>query len=159
MPFDWRKLERLLSLQIGDTANEQVVFAAYSALNGEFDNMICVLKLVTNLEKGNTFEVKCKGLTEDSREKLAEALATFISVDNTRASVSPWVSSGTIKKCTKWSYKKISAVYKHAVVIEGEEVLTLLPQERGTQKFFVTTYKIPEGKWEDWVALCQSLYQ
>ena len=109
--------------------------------------------------QGNTFGVKGKGLTEDSREKLAEALATFISVDNTRASVSPWVSSGTIKKCTKLSYKKISAAYKHAVVIEGEEVLTLLPQERGTQKFFVTTYKIPEGKWEDWVALCQSLYQ
>ena len=48
MPFDWRKLERLLSLQIGDTANEQVVFTAYSAPNGEFDNMICVLKSVTN---------------------------------------------------------------------------------------------------------------
>ena len=48
MPFDWRKPERLLSLQIGDTANEQVVFTAYSALNGEFENMVCVLKLVTN---------------------------------------------------------------------------------------------------------------
>ena len=48
MPFDWRKPERLLALQIGDTANEQVLFTAYSAPNGECDNMICVLKLVTN---------------------------------------------------------------------------------------------------------------
>ena len=60
---------------------------------------------------------------------------------------------------------KFSEVCKHAVVIEGEEVLTLRPQERGTQKFFVTTDKIPDGKWrpplmdEDWVALCESLYQ
>ena len=45
MPFDWRELERLLSLQIGDTANEQVVFTAYSALNGEFDNMILCLEI------------------------------------------------------------------------------------------------------------------
>ena len=50
------------------------------------------------------------------------------------------------------------------MVIEGEEVLTLRPQERGTHELFVTTDKIPGGKWrpplmdEDWVALCQSLY-
>ena len=43
---------------------------------------------------------------------------------------------------------KFSGEYKHAVVIEGEEVLTLRPQERGTHKLFVTTDKIPEGKME-----------
>ena len=49
--------------------------------------MVCVLKLVTHLVNGNKFGVKAKGLTEGSREKLAEALATFISLDNARALV------------------------------------------------------------------------
>ena len=40
MPYDWRKPKRLLTLLIGETANEQVVFTAYSAPNGECDNMI-----------------------------------------------------------------------------------------------------------------------
>ena len=70
-----------------ETANEQVVFPAYSAPDGDCDIMICVSKLATNLVKGNKFGVKVKGLTGDSREKPAEASATFISVDNTRAFV------------------------------------------------------------------------
>ena len=42
--------------------------------------MVCVSKLVT-------VGVNVNGLTEGSREKLAEALETFISVDNARALV------------------------------------------------------------------------
>ena len=42
---------------------------------------------------------------------------------------------------------KFSREYKHALVSEEEEVLTLRPEERGTQTFFVTTDKTPEGKW------------
>ena len=38
--------------------------------------MICVLKLVTNLVKVNRFGEKVRSLTESSRRKLAEALAT-----------------------------------------------------------------------------------
>ena len=48
MPYDWRKLDRLLT-QIGDTAHDQMVFRAHSALGGECDNRIELLKLVTNL--------------------------------------------------------------------------------------------------------------
>ena len=43
-----------------------------------------MLKLVTNQVKGNKFGVNVKGFMENSREKLAESLAIFISVDNTR---------------------------------------------------------------------------
>ena len=52
-----------------------------------------------------------------------------------------------------------------ASVVEGEDVLTLHPEERGSQKLFVDTSRIPKEKWgpplmqEDWVALCQALYQ
>ena len=32
MPYDWRKPNRLVTLQIGDTANDQTIFPAYSVL-------------------------------------------------------------------------------------------------------------------------------
>ena len=41
----------LQSLQCVDTANEQVVFPAYGAPDGERDNVIGALKLLTNLIK------------------------------------------------------------------------------------------------------------
>ena len=71
LPFDWRKQNRLLTLQNEDTANEQVVFRAYNAPGGESHNMVWVLKLVTDLVKGTKCGVKIKGLAEDSREKVA----------------------------------------------------------------------------------------
>ena len=47
-PYDWRKPNRLLTLQFRDTAKEQVVFPLYGgAPNGECDNMISVWKLAT----------------------------------------------------------------------------------------------------------------
>ena len=36
-----RKLNRLLTLQKGDKEHEQVVFPAYGAPDGEWDNIIC----------------------------------------------------------------------------------------------------------------------
>ena len=48
MPYDWRKPNHLLTLQIGHTANDQMVFLAYTALGGERD-YICVVMLVTKL--------------------------------------------------------------------------------------------------------------
>ena len=60
---------------------------------------------------------------------------------------------------------KFSEEYKDAMVIEGDEVLIVRPEERGTQNILVNTDKIPRGKWrplsmfEDWVVLCQALYQ
>ena len=51
-PYDWRKANRLFILQIGDTANEQVVFVAAGAPDGGRDNMNSALKLVTKLENG-----------------------------------------------------------------------------------------------------------
>ena len=74
-------------LQVGDTTNARVLFTAHTALDEECDNMICVLKSVANLVKGNNFGMNVQGLVEDSREKLAGALSTFISVGNVRALV------------------------------------------------------------------------
>ena len=37
-PYDWRKPNRLLTLQIGDATNVQVVFLACGAQDGELDN-------------------------------------------------------------------------------------------------------------------------
>ena len=68
-----------------DTANDQIVFLAYSAFGEACGNIIVVLKLITNLMKGNNFGVGVKSLTASSKSRLAEALATFISVDNVRA--------------------------------------------------------------------------
>ena len=46
-----------------------------------------MLKLVTNLIKGDKLGVEVKNLTGGSKERLAEALASFISVHNARALV------------------------------------------------------------------------
>ena len=104
--------------------------------------MVCVLKLVTNLlKKGNRFGVEVKGLTEGSREKLAEALATVISVNNTLVTM---VDLGQFQEVHEVVLPNISEEYKGAMVIEEEEVLTLLPEESGTQTLFVNTGEIPE---------------
>ena len=52
MPYDWRKPNRLLTLQVGDTANDLQVLLACSAFGGECDRIV-MLKLITNLVKGH----------------------------------------------------------------------------------------------------------
>ena len=55
-PCDWRKPNSLLTLQFGDTAKEQLVFAAYGAPHGECDSMTSALKRVPNLIKVTSLE-------------------------------------------------------------------------------------------------------
>ena len=43
------------------------------------------------------------------------------------------------------SFNKL--LQKEAVVTEGEEVMFLRPEERGTQQLFVNTSKIPIEQW------------
>ena len=92
----------LLTLQVVDTAHDQIVFLAYSAPGGGCDNMILELKLTTNLVQGNGFGVEVKEPDGKWQELGGESMATFFSVDNARASVT-MVSWGCVKKCMKWS--------------------------------------------------------
>ena len=67
-------------------------------------------------------------------------------MDNTRA----LVTMGELAQFEK-AHKLVlpsfdNEVYKHAEVIEGEEVMTLRPEEQGTQTLFVNTSLIPEEK-------------
>ena len=70
--------------------------------------------------------MEVKGLAESGKGKLAEALATLISVDY----VSALVTIGELER-----YKQVHEIvlpefdreYTEACVIEGEEVLTLHP--------------------------------
>ena len=80
-------------------------------------------------------------------ERLADALATFISVDNARALVTmaELALFKEVHKVTSPSLKK--EVYTDAKVVEGEEVTILRLVEQGTQTFFMTTSKIPNDKW------------
>ena len=57
------------------------------APDGECDNIIRALKLVTNLTKGKELGVEVKGFTDSSQERLAEPFGTFFSPDNARALV------------------------------------------------------------------------
>ena len=101
--------------------------------------MVCVLKLVTHLVKANKFVVKVKGFTEGSREKLAEAPATFVSVDTAS------VTMGELGHC-KGAHEvvpKLSKEFKDVDVNEGEEVLTLHPEERGTHKKCSEQIRLP----------------
>ena len=79
--------------------------------------------------KANKFGVQVKGLTEGSREKLAEALATFVSVDNAKALVTVG-KLGQHKAIREVVILKFSEEYQDAMVMEGDEVLTLRPEER-----------------------------
>ena len=58
------KSKRLLTLQIGDTANEQVVSPVHGAPDGECDFLMCALKLVTNVTKRKQAGVVVEGLTK-----------------------------------------------------------------------------------------------
>ena len=81
-------------------------------------------------------------MTESCKGKMAEAPATFISVDNARALV-------TVGELVR--YKEVHDIvlpnfyveFTEVCAIEGEEVLTLRFEERGTQKCFVNTCTIP----------------
>ena len=53
----WRKPSGLLTLQIADAAQEQVLFSAYGASDGECDKMFCALQLITNLTKEEIKEI------------------------------------------------------------------------------------------------------
>ena len=72
--------------------------------------MISVMKLVTNFIKSSKLGVKVQGLTESSKNRLADVLQAFISVDNTRK----------------------NEVCRETVVMEGAEELTLRAEEQGT---------------------------
>ena len=99
------------------------------------------------------------------RKQLAEALATFISVDNARARVTVG-KLGRYKEVREIVLPKVDKEYTEACVIEGEDALTrrLKREELEKKKNFVNTEQIPRGKWgppfmeEDWVVLCQALY-
>ena len=69
--YDWRKPNRLLTLQIGDAVDEQVVVPEYWAPDGKCDKMISALKLVTHLTKGNKLGVVVQGFTESNKNTLA----------------------------------------------------------------------------------------
>ena len=84
-----------------------------------------MLKLVTNFVNGKKLGVKAQGFTEGSREKLAEAPATFISVDNTRA-LDTMGELGHFKVVRKVVLPKLSKEFADGCAVEGEEVLEIL---------------------------------
>ena len=140
-----RKPNRLITLQIGNKANDQIVCLAYRALAGERDNMIVVLKLIVSLAKTNSLGVEVKRLTDSSKEKLAEARTTFISVDKVRT----LVKMGELvryKEAHEMVFRTFDKKYTEAYVIEGEEVLTVRPEENeDTEILCKHTDKTPRG--------------
>ena len=99
-PYDWREPHRLLTLQIGATANEQVVFPTYEVLDGECDHLISALKCGTNL-----LGVVVNGPTESSKNRLVEASESFIAVSSVIAvqgsaqSSSATLEQGNLRTC------------------------------------------------------------
>ena len=143
-PYDGRGPNRLVTLQIYDTANEELVFLASGAPDGKCDNLISALKRVLNLMQRNKLGVK--GLERCSKNRLREALRLFIAVDHARA----FVTMGEVAQF--WKVRKIvlpslsNEIYACACVVEGEEVLTVCPEELGLQQLFVDTSRIPKEK-------------
>ena len=73
-----------------------------------------------------------------------DVLATCISVDRVRVLVTIG-ELGRYKKVHETVSPKFDKECTEASVIEEEEVLTLRPEERGTQQLFVSTDKFPKG--------------
>ena len=87
-----------------------------------------------------------KGPAQSNKEELAETLATFIAVDDSRTLVTMGALA-RFKEVHQVVFSKFNKeVFEHAEVIEGEEVMTLRPEEQRTQKLFVHTSKIPKEK-------------
>ena len=74
-PCDWRKPDRLLTLQIGEATNEQVASPPCGAPDGACDHMICALDL----------GMVVKGAAESSKNRLAETVKLSTAVDTARA--------------------------------------------------------------------------
>ena len=114
MPYDWRKPNRLPNLQIGDTAQEQVVFPAS-------------VILITNLPKANKLGITVR--------KLRSAEAVY-NCDNARSlvTIGELAKYGELQKIAPSDFDKYT--YPHACVIEGDEVLTLAKRRtRDAEKF------------------------
>ena len=71
-------------------------------------------------------------------------MATFTSVENARALVTLDELAQIKKKVYKVVLHSLNKkCAKDAEAIEGEEVMTLRPEQQGTKQFFVNTSKIP----------------
>ena len=92
-------------------------FLVCGALDGECRNVISTVTLVTHLIKGTKLGVEVQDFTESIKERLAGALATFISVDNARALVTmgELAQFKDVHEVVSPSFNK--EVYKDAAVI------------------------------------------
>ena len=76
-----------------------------------------------------------KGLFEGTSQKLVEALATFIAMENATNFVT-MSELGQFLEVHEVVLPKSSEEFKDATIIEGEEVLTLSPGEQEERRNF-----------------------
>ena len=104
--------------------------------------------------KGNTFGVQVKRAGGSAGNFHLGGRKTLV-----------YCGLGQFKEVHEVVLPKFDKEFTETCVIEGEDVLILRFEERGTQKLFVNTDLIPKGKLrtplmeKDWVVLCQALYQ
>ena len=98
MPFKCRQPNGLLTLQIGGTTRDQVVFRAYAAPDGQGDDPICTLKFTTNLVTGNKLEIVFE---QFGGEEITDALRQFVAADNKRAFVSQFENWQSFERRTR----------------------------------------------------------
>ena len=135
------------------------MFKAHAPPSGAFDNVIVVLKLLTNLQE-NFIEVVCEGITENCRWKVVAALRQFIEVDNLKALVSVKLldQHRVVTKLVGPQFNLMD--FRKTDVEEESEELPLRNGERRGQKAFVDTTRINGTRWSfllvdsDWIALC-----
>ena len=131
-----RRAGKRLALQFEDTANEQVVFHAHGAPDGECGNMVSALKLVTNLIEGNKLGVEVKGLTESSKERI-DATTTVCVVGGAEFAGNRTIGESRIV-CSPCSLARRRTI--------GGGVPCIRREEQVTARLFVSTSKILEEK-------------
>ena len=115
-----KQTARIAALRHGDRA--KWFFRRAGAPDGVCDDLITALKLVTKLIKGNKLGVEVKGVADNSKNRVTEALASLISRDNARA-------LGTMGELAQFKrdHQVVlptfnNEVHTEAKVIEGGEV-------------------------------------
>ena len=124
---------------------DRTVGPANAAPQGLSENIVCALKLATNLAEGNPMERIVQGVTEATNTQMVWAMSQFISADNDKARV----CMGFFLRSTTFLAPHLDLEpYLEAYVKEGPDELTLRVEEGSAQKAFFVRPNIEEHRWK-----------
>ena len=146
--YDWKKPNRLLVVQKGESVNQAKVFRAHAVPQGLCGSLINALKLLANQEEdgdGLIIQNIVTNLGEGNRKGLTNGLRDFIKIDNHRALEVGYLNEGLGK--FKVRRPKGSEGYPEVTVRESPDELTLRAEEVCTWKSYINVDHKEKERW------------